>query len=489
MTVELLSGCYDAAEVDDREQAEWPPHPARLFCALVAAARGETDRSALRWLEEQPSPLVVASGQPRENRRCAYVVANTLSLKGGSQFHPGRGNGLWSRTKAMPESPTVSMVWPVTVDTGTVERLDRMARRVPYLGRSTGVALVAATAREDGAFDGGAEGLDADGRAVYEPCDLLEAQVSIRVPYPGFLEDVNAQFETGRPAWEVSRYRGYRRRRPPHHGSHDGDGAVEAGQPGQAGHAGSEQPIPSVYTDVLVLQFSGLRPQARLTVRLTEALRSAVLTKAGNRAPAVLHGHGADGRPHVAFLALPDVGHEHANGHLLALAVAVPELPEPERKAVLRAVPGLRQEDVSGVVELPVPGLGLVELIYQPGLVRPWGASPDRWRRGSRRWVSATPAVLDRYPKRPDQVERELLASLRAVGLPEPVDLQISTEPLIPGAARLRPGDLPSRARGRLFRHVAVTFDRRVSGPVLVGAGRYLGVGLLTPVAVVGDDA
>ena len=62
ITVELLTGRYDAADVQDRERAEWPPHPARLFCALVAAARSEEERSALRWLEDQPAPLVWRRG-------------------------------------------------------------------------------------------------------------------------------------------------------------------------------------------------------------------------------------------------------------------------------------------------------------------------------------------------------------------------------------------------------------------------------------------
>jgi CRISPR-associated protein Csb2 len=90
--------------------------------------------------------------------------------------------------------------------------------------------------------------------------------------------------------------------------------------------------VPSVYRDVMVFQFSGLKPQARLTARLTEAFRSAVLKASVGQAPPALHGHGADGRPHVAFLALPDVGGDHADGHLLGLAVAVPELPEPSTR-------------------------------------------------------------------------------------------------------------------------------------------------------------
>jgi CRISPR-associated protein Csb2 len=247
-----------------------------------------------------------------------------------------------------------------------------------------------------------------------------------------------------------------------------------------------DEVVPSVYTDLVLFRFAGLRPQARLTVQFTDSLRSAVLRLAGREAPEVLHGHGADGRPHVAFLALPDVGGDHSDGHLLGLAVAVPDLPAEQRAAVLRAVLGLRKDGLDGVVEISVPAIGDVELLYQPGLVRPWGASPQRWRQGSRRWVSATPVVLDRFPKRPEQVEEEVLGCLRRVGLPEPVEVQISKNPLLPGGARLRPTELPHRVTGRQYRHIAVTFDRRVAGPVLVGAGRYLGVGLLAPAPVRG---
>ena len=463
ISVELLTGGYDAADADDRESAEWPPHPARLFCALVASARSDGDRAALRWLESQPAPLVVAATDREVARRSSYVVVNSVSAKGGNQTYPGRTNGLRTRTRALPTSPTVSMVWSGDPRPEVVEALDAMARRVPYLGRSTGVALVGASAGADGSKD--LEG--ADGRTVFEPCDLLDREVSMRVPYAGYLDQLDVQFAAGMPAWEVSRYQGYRAR------SSARPGRVDA----------MEQPIvPSVYTDLLAFRFAGLKPQAQLSVRLTEALRSAVLRVAGRDAPPVLHGHGADGRPHVAFLALPDVGHEHADGHLLGLAVAIPDLPVGEREAVLRAVLGLRREDRGGAIEVTLPGFGGVEVLYQPGLVRPWGGTEQRWRQGSDRWISVTPVVLDRYPKRPNQIEAEILACLDRVGLPEPIDVEISVEPLITGAARLRPNDLPAQSRGRLFRHIAVTFDRCVSGPVLVGAGRYLGVGLLAPV-------
>jgi CRISPR-associated protein Csb2 len=466
VTVEFLTGSYDAGGVDDRRYPEWPPHPARLFCALVAAARSDEERAVLRWLEGLRPPLVVAARERGTSKLESYVVTNEVSGKGGNQTHPGRSNQLRSRSRSFPAVPRVRFVWPeAEVEEGLVRVLDEVARRVPYLGRSTGVSLLSADVADGAVPGGGAAPGEQDSRwAVYEPCGVEESEVTLRVPYPGYLDDLDELFDADLPTWQVFRTRGYRPRQP--------------ASPGVC-----DAPASSVYDSVIAFRFAGLRPQGRLAPRFTESLRRAVLSVAGDDAPEVLHGHGADGRPHVAFLALPDVGGEHADGHLLGLAVAVPELPAETHRAVLRAVLGLRQPDVRGVASLRVDGIGEVELLYQPGVVRPWGANPERWRRGSRRWVTATPVVLDRFPRNRSQEPEIVLTSARMVGLPEPVDLRVSADPLLAGAVRLRPGDLPEKVRGRLFRHVALTFDRPVAGPLLLGAGRYLGVGLLAPVA------
>ena len=59
--IELLGGRYAASAYNDRERAEWPPHPARFFSALVAALHDREpvdvqEREALLWLEQQPPP-------------------------------------------------------------------------------------------------------------------------------------------------------------------------------------------------------------------------------------------------------------------------------------------------------------------------------------------------------------------------------------------------------------------------------------------------
>ena len=48
ITVHLLTGRYAAADHNDREQAEWPPHPARLFSSLVVP--GASGPDLLLWI-------------------------------------------------------------------------------------------------------------------------------------------------------------------------------------------------------------------------------------------------------------------------------------------------------------------------------------------------------------------------------------------------------------------------------------------------------
>ena len=51
--IEFLTGRYAATAHNDRKCAEWPPHPARFFSALVAALHDhdpvdKAERDALR---------------------------------------------------------------------------------------------------------------------------------------------------------------------------------------------------------------------------------------------------------------------------------------------------------------------------------------------------------------------------------------------------------------------------------------------------------
>lgn len=79
ISVELLTGRYSATAFNDRSATEWPPHPARLFSALVSTwADGDVpdpdERAALNWLETQGPPELSCSSSDQVARRAPVTV-------------------------------------------------------------------------------------------------------------------------------------------------------------------------------------------------------------------------------------------------------------------------------------------------------------------------------------------------------------------------------------------------------------------------------
>ncbi|MBX6723819.1 MAG: type I-U CRISPR-associated protein Cas5/Cas6, partial [Dactylosporangium sp.] len=192
--VRLRDGRYDAAG-EDPAAPEWPPHPARVFCALVASARDDADRDALRWLEAAPPPEVWAAAETAIARTRGYVVVNAVGGR-GSQTWPGRGSGLRQRSAVVPACGTFAVVWPQKdPDDVTVARLARLAARVPYVGRSTSSTEVNVAAGEVRLHPGWV-------RFVPVPLGTRDC-VPLRVPFSGYLEALDAAYAEGIRAWQV----------------------------------------------------------------------------------------------------------------------------------------------------------------------------------------------------------------------------------------------------------------------------------------------
>ena len=117
------------------------------------------------------------------------------------------------------------------------------------------------------------------------------------------------------------------------------------------------------------------------------------------------------------------------------------------------------------------------------------------WTHAARRWATVTPIVFDRHPKGSDkerQAEQMVEEACERIGLPHPVDAILSQVSLHIGVPHSR--SFPAMRRksdnGRLQHlHTVVTFPEPVTGPVILGAGRYRGYGLCRPVQWGGGDA
>jgi CRISPR-associated protein Csb2 len=466
--VELLHGTIRAGSPDDlavtgrADPGEWPPSPARLFAALVAAdgtreTMRVTDGRELRLLERASPPVILADRDEdalTSHQLGRFVVLN--ERKGGhTQGYVARGNTLVRPApRRSPRTPVVSYLWPDLDPTDAELRGLRLrAARVGYLGCADSPVRIRVAVDQVPADES---------RPRWEPDERGSAHLP--VPFLGLLDILDAlhdDFRTGlvpRRSWYRSERAAYR--------------------------APGRNDAPARAAPSLVWLRFDRTTTGRHALQVTEALRAATLGAfenlvAGSRdgVPQILHGHGFDGvgYDHVSWLVLPDVGHRHATGRLHGAAVALPPDASPELvESVRRALWHVRALHLPGGRELRVDA-------YR-GQARPWAAHPGRWTGPARRWVSALPVVHERWSKRPPgraEVERwcqnaGVSATVRSARLSRP--------PLLSGAVALMPHETSRRdGERRPYSHLEVEFDEDVHGPVVLGRLRHFGLGLMAP--------
>lgn len=245
----------------------------------------------------------------------------------------------------------------------------------------------------------------------------------------------------------------------------------------------------------------GNAPDVLGFAHIARRLRHALMSFASQPPPETLSGHAPDGsasqRPHAAIVPLLDVGWEHSRGGLLGLAVVLPrEIPAAERAAILDALARFARVD-EGPTALAVLNFALSRWrLRRVALPERASLGPGRWCGTGSTWASATPVVLDRFADHADPAEeaRIIAASCRSISLPEPVSIEIHKYSALRGAPEAYPArgaanrptwvfPTGSRLAQRPRRHVFLEFAEPLTGPVILGAGRYQGFGLCLPVS------
>jgi CRISPR-associated protein Csb2 len=535
--VELLTGRYAATAHNDRGCAEWPPHPARFFSALVAALHDHSDvdhaeRDALLWLELQDAPSLRVDPESRVGRRQVqdvYVPVNDITLGGDEAIREAEAKVAEARTPAakrkadaalekakreavvvdvgpsdkavrtatallperrtrqvrtfpvvLPETPTFAFLWPNADPSPHRAALERLCSRVTRLGHSS--SLVRCTLA------------DGDLSPTLVPSE--EGEVVLRVVGPGQLDRLDRAFGLPTDPEDVG-HRGVKNRVLPAGPQRYGLAFKKATPSPQAASVFSS-------TDwVLFERVGGSRPLASRTTDLARALRGGLIEVHGNQdLPATLSGHTENGptrQPHVAFVSLPFVEHEHADGALMGCALVLPrELPGRDRELLLRLVAKWEKERGNDRGDLTLAGGTLPPFhIRRVDVSAKTALDPMRWSRSSARFITATPIALDKNPgnlrSNQDGTARKAAleaqksisdACLRVVGV-RPVSVEVSLAPLLPGAQHVRdfppwPGRPGRTPRVRV--HADIQFAAPVKGPLLLGAGRYFGLGLCLPV-------
>lgn len=244
---------------------------------------------------------------------------------------------------------------------------------------------------------------------------------------------------------------------------------------------------------IVLKQIDGRRFGLESTLQLTEHFRKLVMKFSGVQpVPEWLSGHQSDGKPaerksgHAAFISIPHVSWQHADGHLLGMAIVPPrDISSADIARVLHPV--LYAADGSGnKLTLKMGHGGTCSLEIVDGSEGQSGLQSSVWTRSATTWATVTPIALDRHAKSKNPwneiVDIVSKACVR-IGLPQPVEVIPSPVSMFIGAPTA--GEMPRMERksgGKIRQtHAILKFDQLVSGPVLVGAGRYRGYGLCRP--------
>ena len=548
--VELLARRYAATTHNDRGRAEWPPHPARFFSALVAALHDNesvdaNEREALLWLERQPPPsldvdLDVTDDIGRRKVLDVYVPVNDVTLVGDvekalrtareavrklavepdtasakaelkkaqmlvekeeknlaaflakqQQIDPNPSKSALATAAALlpngrtrqvrtfpvvfPERTIFTFIWPALPTPALRAALDGLCKRVTRLGHSSSLVRCVIV----------------DHLIVPTLVPDEDGDVVLRTVGPNQLARLEVEF---------ARHQGIENRVlpaiPKRYGRVDArlsDSSTIIAQ--------------SIFSNdwVVFERVDGARPLSSRGTDLARALRDGLFEQHGSKTlPASLSGHRQDGsaadQPHVAFIALPFLGYEHADASIQGCAIAMPrEMAASERETLLRLIAAWERDraiNADGTMELgggslPPVHIRRVELSAKNTL------RPATWCRPARRFVTATPIALDRNPGnlRSNQYGSAHKASIEAqqfvadacerIGLPRPISVEVSLAPLLPGAQPVHaflpwPGRPGRTARVRV--HADIRFAEAVRGPVLLGAGRFFGLGLCLPI-------
>ena len=460
VSIEFLHGVFRAdpdgtAITGSQTQGEWPPSPARLFAAFVAAdgtgaACRVTDGTELEWLERLPSPIIHAEPEPvHQPLRLRFVVRHVSPSGGAHQEYVGRsGAPSHPGARVALHDPQVVYLWEVDQPADAIlGAVRRRAARVGYLGAADSPVRVRVKA---GIFPSPA------GAGAFVPDQ--EGDKVINVTEAGDL----ARWDRLHERW-TERGPSVPRSRAP---------ALMHPRLYRSPLSGGPRKVPEV---VAWLRLEAAVPGRRVSA-VTALFKEAVLSqyqRLHGEPPAILHGHGVGGTGYeiARYLALPDIGFRWSRGRIHGLALWLPEGCDSKVRSMCRdAAFNIRR----------LTGRGIdVAVARREDEDHPVAAHPRRWCQPSRSWATAIPAIHERrLPLDLAEVSRWC----RHAGLPDPIAFRSARTPLVQGALDLAPVEVNRPNRPALpYSHVELLFGRAIPGPVVVGSGRQRGFGLCVP--------
>ncbi len=469
----------------DDGEPQWPPSPLRVYQALVAAsaarwnerARLDHAASALKWLERQSNPVIVAAPGRRAGVKYRLYVPDNVADKVASSW--ARGG-----VASIADYRTEKDVCPVYVDGDAVHYLFPVADSEIEL--ETHQQLLALAARSVTHLGWGIDMVVANAEIItQEQADSLHGErwqpvedshgLGLRVPVEGTLDALIRRHEAFlnrlgsdgfKPVPPLSAFRvvGYRRATEPamRHWV-----AFKLLKPDATGTRAFE--IARRTREVAGMVRCGVAATAKRHGWCVERINVFVHGKSLNGSQPA---RGEESPDRFIYLPLPTIN------HALRRVESI--------RRVLIAAPAHCQQEISWARRAMAGELLTSEIGNDAAILSPLPNSD--WVLGkyvgwSDTWSTVTPVILPRHEGyAPAEADEQVKLAFEQAGysrdLLRDADLSWRRVGFLAGtdlASRYLP---PEKLMHKPRYHVRVRFPHPISGPVVVGAGRFRGFGL-----------
>lgn len=491
-------------------EGDWPPSPARLFQALVAGAGisgplKPSDKEALEWLEKLPPPIIAAPCAQKAERGVTFYMPNNDSDAIGGD--PLKISKIRTATKVFrpwffdAAIPFV-YVWRFDGNEDNKNKGDQvcsLAKRLYQLGRGIDMAWAWGEILDENDLE---QVLAGHPGRVFRP-SAGKSAIVLRCPGEGSLKSLEQRYKAfGNRFYRVKEGKSERavHRRPPipvfQAIPYDSPPARRVYELRSPTDMGTFAPWPLTGATSLVIQLRDIALD-----RLQKAL-----PKQEDDIKRALVGRKPDGtnaippEDRVRIIPLPSIGHVHADRGIRRVLVEIPPTCPLRADDVHWAFSGLELKT----------GAGEINAILTPadpadaeGFLRHYGVTDDGHRRDWCVWRTVTPAVLPEQARRrridparrleeekTGKRSREILQAavavrqaLRHAGVRTAVEaIRLQREPFEGKGACVEPFAEGTRFDKHRLWHVEITFAEPMFGPLIIGDGRFLGLGVMAPV-------
>lgn len=484
----------------------WPPAPSRVFQALVAAsgrgrALSEAAHRLYKWFETVSPPVICAPriGDGKAARFVFHPPPNDLDKVGGDPRRQRdlKGDPKVVHPKLIGDDTPLFYLWYVAGDgedgSATLERareLEQQAKLLYQLGRGIDFAWAELRTLSD---DEAETLMSRYPGEVLRPVSgaAVPGSVALTVPIEGSLESLELRHRWRRVRYSYKKQRGrrgglvvhYAKRPAPLFAACDYDSGRQVFlyelQPAEGAGRWVTFPLEAATDLTVTLRDLAL---ARLSSALPEAQRLvAQRYYIGRRKDGSNDCKAAD-RPRI--VPVPSVGHEHVDHRIRRFLVIVPGSCPLSADDVRWSFEGLEVTARDGRRAVTVLCEGTA---YEDSMGRRLGLG-----RPARIWRTVTPAALPLWRQKwsrggtqaaANATRAAVLTALRHAEVPASVEeLRVQREPFHTKGIEADSFETLPRFPGARLWHVAFELDKPVEGPIVIGDGRFMGLGICQPV-------